>query len=423
MHKDGTPRRSRLRLVGGAAVSAAVLAAALMTTTVASGSSPATTAASAAGTQQCGQNVSQKPTDPDGVYAKLPKAIQARYGAWPFPIKKTPWAASKPVKGPWKIGYINFPITTPWQADLTSQLKVEFGKAKAKGLVSGSLQTYIQTGTPTPEQQIAAIQQMVRQGVNGIVMNPLAGPAEAPAIDAAGKAGVPVVFTDNTVVESKYAIQLWSENNGPADAGTAKIIGKGNVLIVRGIAGNPSEQIFENNALADIKACPGLKVVGSVNGNWNNPQAKTAVTQFLASHPTLKIDGVIQNGIMAAGIIDAFQQAGRPVPPVSMGGCQGGELSWWLAHPKYRTAGTCFNGYQTAYTAFRVLLRVLGGKGLKVNGIDIVPGQVTASNLKVYATANKPLSWQGEPLGPLDGWGSNAYLDAYFTKPGTPGGL
>ena len=223
---------------------------------------------------------------------------------------------------------ITFPVGSPWLANVISQLGVEFNKAKAKGLVEGTLQKYIQPSyaTATPEQQIAAIQQMVRDGVDGIFLLPLAGPPLAPAIDAAGKAGVPVVILDNVIDQAKYAVNVWSQNNSPAAAGVAGLVKKGNVLIVRGIAGDPVEQAFQDVAVADIKASR-LEIAGTIYGKWTNSSAKAETLKWLASHPDTQIDAVIQNGIMMAGIVQAFQQAGRHVPPISGGGCQGGDLS------------------------------------------------------------------------------------------------
>ena len=86
----------------------------------------------------------------------------------------------------------------------------------------------------------------------------------------------------------------------------------GNVLFVRGIAGNPVEQAFQDAAVADVKACPGLKIVGTIYGKWTNATAKAETVKWLAAHPDTKIDAVIQNGIMMAGIVQAFQQTGRP---------------------------------------------------------------------------------------------------------------
>ena len=241
---------------------------------------------------------------------------------------------------------------------MIKQVGVEFNKAKAKGLVEGTLQKYIQPSyaTATPEQQINAIQQMVRDGIDGILLLPLAGPPLAPSIDAAGKAGVPVVILDNVVADAKYAVNVWSQNNSPAAAGVAGLVKTGNVLFVRGIAGNPVEQAFQDAAVADVKACPGLKIVGTIYGKWTNATAKAETVKWLAAHPDTKIDAVIQNGIMMAGIVQAFQQTGRPVPPISGGGCQGGDLSWWLKNKAtYKTVANCFNGFQTGWSEFRLL--------------------------------------------------------------------
>ena len=405
------------------AVTLAVITAVTLATTPAAAS---TAVAAATAAQKCGQDVVYKAKDPDGVFKTLPANIQARYGPYPYEIKKTPWADFEGVKKPWKIGLITFPVGSPWLADVIKQVGVEFNKAKAKGLVTGTLKKYIQPSyaTATPEQQISAIQQMVRDGVNGILLLPLAGPPLAPAIDAAGKAGVPVVILDNVVADADYAVNVWSQNNSPAAAGVAGLVKKGSILMVRGIAGNPVEQAFQDAAVADIKACPGLKIVGTIWGKWTNATAKAETVKWLAAHPSVKVDGVVQNGIMMAGIIQAFLQAGRPVPPISGGGCQGGELSWWLKNKaSYKSVATCFNGFQTGWSEFRLLLRILDGRGLKVRDIHIPVPVVTNANVHVYATPGKPLSWPGEPRGPIDGWASNKVLDGYFSKPGTPGGL
>jgi ribose transport system substrate-binding protein len=416
-------RRARPWLVSaGALLGVAAVAAAAAATSASAGS----VKQQAAAAQKCGQDVVYKAKDPDGVFAKLPKNIQARYGPYPYEIRATPWENFKGKPKPWKIGLITFPVGSPWLADVIKQVGVEFNKAKAKGLVEGSLQKYIQPSyaTATPEQQINAIQQMVRDGVDGILLLPLAGPPLVPAIDAAGEAGVPVVILDNVVDGAKYVTNVWSQNNSPAAAGVLGLIKKGNVLIVRGIAGNPVEQAFHDAAIADIKACPGVKIVGTIYGKWTNASAKAEVVKWLAANPDVKVDAVIQHGIMMAGIIQAFQQAGRPVPPISGGGCQGGELSWWLKNKAtYKSVATCFNGFQTGWSEFRLLTRILAGKGLKVRDIHIPVPIVTNKNVHVYATPGKPLSWPGEPRGPIDGWCNNKCLDGYFNKPGNPGGL
>jgi ribose transport system substrate-binding protein len=396
--------------------------------TTASAAAPDTTpepSAAPADTQQCGEDVVYDIEDPDGVFAALPPDVQARYGPWVWPVRATPWETFEGKPPPWRIGFISFPLGVPWQINNLEQIETDFAAAKESGLVEGDLVTYVQPSqaTATPEQQIAAIQQMVRDGVDGILLNPLAGPPLAPAIDDAGRAGVPVVMLDNVIDESEYVVNVFSNNNSPAGAGVLGLIQEGNVLIVRGIIGNPVETATQESYLADIAACPGINVVGEVIGSWSNPTAKAATLQWLASHPGTEIDAVLQHGVMSSGIISAFEEAGREVPPISFGGCQGGELSWWLRNPEYRTVGTCFNGAQAGWSLFRLLLRVLDGRQLIVRDIHVPLELVTHENFEVHATPDQPLTWPGEPLGPLDGWASNEFLDAYFKEPGTPGDL
>jgi ribose transport system substrate-binding protein len=416
------------RIAAGSVAAVALTLAAVLATVGTSAASAGATATAAAA-QKCGTDVvfPASVNDKSGVLKTLPAAVQARYGSWPYPVSSSPWASFAGVKPPWKIGLIMFAIGSPWQADLVSEFKKEFQQAKAAGLVKGSPDIYIQPSqaTETPEQQIAAVQSMVRAGVNGILILPLNGSALGPSVTAAGKAHVPVVVLDNVIPNSPYAINVWSQNNSPAAAGVAGLVKTGNVLMVRGIAGNTVEQAFQNAAVADIAACPGLKVAGTVYGNWTNAAAKSAVLSFLTAHPGLTINAVIQNGIMMAGIVDAFQTAGiTPVPPISDGGCQGGDLSWWLAHQaSYKTVGVCFNGYQTAYSELRILFRVLGGKGPKVNDVAILAPVVTNKNLSVFATPNLPLDSSTEPRGALNAYCSNTCLNAYFAKKGTPKGF
>lgn len=385
----------------------------------------------------CGKDQVVKHADPDGVLKTLAPATRANFNSWPYEVAATPWKTFKGVKGPWKIGFINFPINNPWQVTLVSELKKQFALAKAKGLVTGSLQVYIQPSfaTATPEQQGAAIQTMVSKGVNGIIVHPLNALAEAKAFDAAGKAGVPIVLTGDVAYNSKYAINVWGANVGPMIAGTVAlavkhgVIGNGktvNVLRVRGTAGPAIEQQFQDAGTNILSACRGIKVVGQVYGNWNAATAKTEVLKWISSHPGVKVDLVVQNGAMAAGIIQAFEQAGQPVPPMNMSGSSGGDYSWWLAHKsKYYAIGGQYTGYQTAGATFRILLRVLAGKGLKLRDVPIPPQVVTSANVAQFCggpCTGKPVTWIGDTGRPVNTWGDDGFLNGYFVKPGTPGG-
>ena len=411
------------------ALLAMVLAGALLAACSSSGksSSSTSTAASntstAAATAPCGTSVPVGPSNPNGIYKTLPAALKTVYSSLPYTLNPSVWEHHSKVKGPWKIGYIAEPIGSAYQQDVLTGMQADFAMAKAKGLVTGSLITNIPAtqASSSPEQQISAIEQMVSEGVNAIVLENLGGASEAPAIDAAGRAGVPVILADSVIPQSTYAVDVWSQNQLQADASTLGIIKKGDILILRGIPGNPTDEILYHQATADLRDCPNIHVAASPYGNWVVAESKTAVEEYLVSHPQ-PLAGVIQDGGQMASVIEAFQSQGRSIPPISDGECQGGDLSWWLAHrATYRTVGGCFNGFQGAYTYFNVALRVLNGDGPKFNVLEMPAPVITNANVATYATPNKPLTWSGEQRGPVTAWCDDSCLNQYFNTPGTPG--
>jgi len=409
----------------------AMLAGVLLVTAVtaacssSSSSSSTTSAANNGGNNansKCGTAVPVGPSNPNGVYKTLSPGLQKIYTSYPGELAQSPWATKKiTAKPPWKIGYIAFAITNPYNQDSLNGLKQQFAKAKAAGLVQGSLITNIPAtfAASTGEQQIAAIQQMVRQGVNAIILEPIDSVAVGPAINAAGKAGVPVILADTPPAPgTDYGVAAWTQNQVQPDAGALGLIQKGNIIIVKGIAGNQNDVVLYNQKIANLKNCPDIHVAATLYGNWDQGTAKTVVSQYIASHPQ-PIAGVLQDGGMMAGVVQAFEANGLKVPVIADGQCGGGDLSWWLAHKDtYRTVGGCINGFQGAYTYFNVTLRVLANKGPKLNVLEMPITPITNANLATFAQPGLPLSSTAEVGGPETAWCDNTCLDNYFNIPG-----
>jgi ABC-type sugar transport system substrate-binding protein len=379
-------------------------------------------AAKSAAASSCGTTVKVGPTNPSGVYKTMPAALKSIYSSYPNNLYASPWATKNiTAKPPWKVGYIAFAITNQYNQDVLTGLKQQFAAAKAQGLVTGSLVTNIPAtaAQSTPEEQIAAIQQMVRQGVNAIILLPEDSVSETPAMEAAGKAGVPVILADTPPAPgSQYAISAWSQNQVQADAGALGLIQKGNILMVKGIPGNENDVVLYNQAIADLKNCPNIHVAATVYGQWDNGTAKTVVSQYLASHPQ-PLAGAIQDGGMFAGAVSAFQAIGQKVPTVSDGECYGGDLSWWLAHKSsYSTVAGCFNGFQGAYVYFNVALRVLANKHPKYNVLEMPAVTITNANLSTFAKVGLPLTSSAEIGGPVTAWCSETCMNKYFALSG-----
>jgi len=123
---------------GGSSSSAAAPAgstAAGATGSAAAGGSGGSGGGAAAGA--CGTTVPVGPSNPNGVYASMSADLQKIYSSYPNGLIQSPWATTKiKAKPPWKIGYIAFAITNPYNQDVLDGLKQQFAAAKAKGLVT-----------------------------------------------------------------------------------------------------------------------------------------------------------------------------------------------------------------------------------------------------------------------------------------------
>jgi ribose transport system substrate-binding protein len=427
---NGGKNRLRTRATKTWAIMAGLLLATAVTAACSSSSSSSTSTAAAGGgggatsaaTSKCGTTVPVGPSNPSGVYSTLSPQLKQIYSSFPGELIASPWATTKiTAKPPWKIGYIAFAITNPYNQDVLTGLQQQFAKAKAAGLVTGSLVTNIPAtmAASTGEEQISAIQQMVRQGVNAIILLPVDSVAEAPAINAAGKAGVPVILADTPPApNTPYAIAAWSQNQVEADAGALGIIQSGNIVLVKGIAGNENDVVLSNQAIADLKNCPNIHIAATLYGNWDEGTAKTVVAQYIASHPQ-PLAGLVQDGGMMAGIVQAYEANGQKVPVIADGECGGGDLSWWLAHKStYKTVAGCFNGFQGSYTYLDVALRVLDNKGPKLNVLEMPITPITNANLAEFAQPGLPISSQAEVGGPVTAWCDDTCLNKYFNVSG-----
>lgn len=358
---------------------------------------------------------------------------QRSFDSWAWPVRETPWSTFDGVEGPWKIGFITFPLLGPWHFNAYEQLKADYALAQQAGLVEGELLAYIQPdiATATPEEQITAIQQMVADGVDGLIVHPLNALAEAGAIDAAGEAGVPVVLQTDAAPNSKYAINNHAMVNVSGHAEFLKLLRergwfggeKRTTLYIRGIQGNSLEQAIHEATVATDSACPGIESLGELFTNWDNTTTKEQLLTWLASHPEGP-DFMPGEAGVTQGMLEAFIAADRPIPPIAFNQSFGGDYAWWLDNSDtYETVGHSFDGSMALYSEFRILLQILDGKKPKMNSIPLNPVVVTNDNIDQYAVPGLTVSDPGSLVGPPDSALSNAQLDAYFSEPGTPGGL
>jgi ribose transport system substrate-binding protein len=164
--------------------------------------------------------------------------------------------------------------------------------------------------------QIEVVKSMVTLGVDGIVLAPNQKGGLVDATQEAIDEGIPVVIFDSGLDEgpkivSYVATDNFKGGNLAAEEMAKAIEEKGNVILLRYLAGSESTEQRENGFLEGIKKYPGIKVVSSdQRGGENATTAKEKVDQLLQLH------GKDLAGIFAVcepnanGTLEALRNAG-----------------------------------------------------------------------------------------------------------------
>jgi ribose transport system substrate-binding protein len=223
------------------------------------------------------------------------------------------------------IALSNSFIGNSWRKQMVDVFTQTATKAKNDGLISDFVVT---NADNTVEQQISQINGLILKKVDAILVDAASPTALNGVIGKAVKAGITVVSFDGTVTSQ----ESYNLNYDFAGLGArmvqvlAKGIGdKGNVLMVRGVAGTVIDQQTHEGATKELANHPDLKVASTVYGNWDDATAQSAVARVLPGLPEIK--AVVING-GGYGVAQAFAAAKRPAPLIYFGN-RGYELKWW----------------------------------------------------------------------------------------------
>jgi ribose transport system substrate-binding protein len=381
--------------------------------TAAAAGVPAVAATRVAKSESCGTFRSVMPSDPSGVLASFPASVQAGYNLYNEPVLKSAWANWKPKgKGPYTV-YFNGAVAE------AQPIISDFEKLAAHSTVIKKV--VVQDNGFSSTTQVQQLEQAVSKKASLIVAYLLDPTADASAITAAGKAGIPVIVP-LSASPSKYEIGL--DGNEPLQGadlmqGLAGVMGgKGSLLEMQGVPGTEASDDVLLGASDVLKRCPNITIAGKPIGQFAAASAKTATLEFLAAHPQ-PVTAAIQVGGMATGIMEAFQQDGRAIPAIGDLGATPGALAYWNANKStYKGVGLALPFFTSLTNAtYDVANSLLEGKGLKVNEILQTPLLITKANLSQWVqpgwTESTALPYAPGPSGV---WYPDSYLNQFFTK-------
>jgi len=237
------------------------------------------------------------------------------------------------------IGLSNYYSGNLWRKEMVASFVQQAQVAQKEGYVSKFTTADSNGSVP---QQASQIESMIVQGYNAIVIDAASPTALNGAIAKACAAHITVVVFDSlATAPCAYKVATSYEKYGQLETQylADQLHGKGNVLIVRGIAGNSVDNDIYKGMQDILSKYPNMKVVGQVHGEFTESVTQQAVAGILPSLP--HVDGVLTEGDDAGGALKAFQQANKkPLPLVIMGNA-GQDLQEWTAllktQPSYQT--------------------------------------------------------------------------------------
>ena len=262
------------------------------------------------------------------------------------------------------VGLSNGPFTHSWRVQMVESLHNQVEAYVAKGWVSKLI---VQNAGEDVNTQIAQIRNLIQSKVNLILINPNSATALVPVIKEAQAAGITCIIydqgVDNPPCLNVHMHQAWWM--GPIVDWLAKQLnGQGNIVYISGIADQPGNIERDQAAVETLKKYPGIKVLATANGNWDQAAAQQKMTDLLGSFPN--IDGVLTQDGMSLGILRAFDAAGRKIPPVT-GETQVAFIKEW----EKRKTASGFNSFGVENspgalcTSLGIGVRLLQGKKLK----------------------------------------------------------
>ncbi len=284
---------------------------------------------------------------------------------------------------PWHVCFSNAGVGNPWRVAGLTTIKAEAGLHPEIG------QFTIVDAESKDDKQIADINDLLTKKCDALIISPNTTDAMTPAVTKACQSGVPVVVFDRGVttdcpVSFVHPIGGYAFGAEAAEFHLAHMKKGGKVLALRIL---PGVDVLENR-WAGAKVVfnqGGANVVGVEFTDGDPAKTKSIVSDYLARHGTL--DAVwMDAGATTVAAVEAFQDAGKPVPPID-GEDQNDFLQLWQKQ-KLTAISPTYPVFEWR-TALLAVVHILSGKQVPKEWILPQP-VITDENLAQYVAPNMP---------------------------------
>ncbi len=267
--------------------------------------------------------------------------------------------------GGWGVGFCNYTGSNSWQTQMEAEFKYAAENLVEEGVLS---EYYVTNADGDANKQISDFKDLMTKGCDAIIITAASASALSPVCEEATEEGIVVVSFDSLVETDEIAGKVSCNDVEFGEIGAQFIAdsigGKGKIMMLDGIAGSTCSEGRTEGAMNVFEQYPDIEIVSQVNADWDYAKAKVAVEGLLSSGT--KVDAIwSQGGAMTQAAVDAFNEAGEPLVPMSGEGSNG-FLKVWKENLDKGFSSVC-PGYPTyiSEVALQQAIRALNGEEIE----------------------------------------------------------
>ena len=213
------------------------------------------------------------------------------------------------------------------------------------------------------DEQKAMVEQVLKDRPDVVIFIPVDGVAMVDSVKKLNAAKIPVVLASNPLPGS-FVTYVGADDFaiGYREARYLfdKLNGTGRIVVIEGTPAAPTNRERVRGYQRALAEFPGIQVLGSGVGNYQQPDAKRVMEKFLAEHA--QIDAVLAtNDGMAIGALEALKAANRKSIVIGINGILSAVK---LVETGAMLATVDFDMFKIGCTAARAAVRHLKGKPL-----------------------------------------------------------
>jgi ribose transport system substrate-binding protein len=265
---------------------------------------------------------------------------------------------------PFTIGISNPFITSEYRTQMIDELIETNAEYMDQGLTT---ELVIESFNTDVAGQIQQIENLMNQGVDAILCNPGDAVGLNQILEEAVGQGILVMSIDQEI-EAKGVINVGHDQYEWAKISAdwfAEKLQQGDVVLIEGFIGHPANDLRMSAVYDAFAAYPGINVLASESGSWDEATGQQVMSDFLAAFPNL--NGYWTQDGMAIGALEAVIAANPDPMPLGVGEARVKFLKLWKEmldkNPDFETIAVA-NAPGVNSTALRIAVEMLQGKEL-----------------------------------------------------------